>query len=114
MEVVEEETNLQDSLPTKCRNLTYHSSSSLTSPRTDNSSANLYVDEWAINDKWVDSENAHDHFVSCLTCLYALLAIVYSIVQETVNRSHNSPNWQGEMVSYILTTFYFIQFPDTL
>uniref|UniRef100_A0A0N4ZA57 G_PROTEIN_RECEP_F3_4 domain-containing protein n=1 Tax=Parastrongyloides trichosuri TaxID=131310 RepID=A0A0N4ZA57_PARTI len=42
------------------------------------------------------SKAAYSHFVSCLTVLYAMLAIVYSIVQETVQQSDNT-TWQAEM-----------------
>uniref|UniRef100_A0A0K0FDL9 Lipase_3 domain-containing protein n=1 Tax=Strongyloides venezuelensis TaxID=75913 RepID=A0A0K0FDL9_STRVS len=42
------------------------------------------------------SKAAFSHLISCITILYAILAIVYSIVQETVQQSNNA-TWQAEM-----------------
>uniref|UniRef100_A0A0N5C360 Lipase_3 domain-containing protein n=1 Tax=Strongyloides papillosus TaxID=174720 RepID=A0A0N5C360_STREA len=53
------------------------------------------------NTKRKYSKAAFSHLISCITILYAILAIVYSIVQETVQQSNNA-TWQAEMILYSL------------
>uniref|UniRef100_A0A0K0E8F7 Lipase_3 domain-containing protein n=1 Tax=Strongyloides stercoralis TaxID=6248 RepID=A0A0K0E8F7_STRER len=48
-----------------------------------------------------NSKAAFSHLISCITILYAILAIVYSIVQETVQQANNA-TWQAEMILYTL------------
>ncbi|CEF63987.1 Otopetrin family-containing protein [Strongyloides ratti] len=55
------------------------------------------------------SKAAFSHLISCITVLYAILAIVYSIVQETVQQANNA-TWQAEMILYTLMYGFGILF----
>ncbi|KAK0426759.1 hypothetical protein QR680_009882 [Steinernema hermaphroditum] len=60
----------------------------------------MFTEDFVYDGRWIDNREACDHFVSVLTCLYALILIVFSIVLE-VSQKFTVDEWFAETLFYI-------------
>ncbi|TKR59816.1 hypothetical protein L596_029433 [Steinernema carpocapsae] len=60
----------------------------------------MLTEDFVYDGRWIDNKQACGHFVSVLTCMYALILIIFSIILE-VSQKFTLNEWFAETLFYI-------------